>query len=292
MKSQNSKKTKLKKLLKEGAAKASLESSHLHAEHHRFYKAQQFVIEAAYTKPDENIQVELGTLLPDNTLYIDFEKKVLRRLFSRNKSARATAIEKIWDLVLREWGITNELVLLHPKTIDHLTKALRQEVLLNHQTTLINILGHLHTRGFRWIGIYNSIAPFFKSSHKELVKSAIRATQHMSYNERWKEIFPLISKYKSADVMNYFFHHCRSVPANLKSELVEVLGERYNSVRGKSHKRKIIGAIWLVATNKRLAQKIAKAFDWKDTDLLQSAAVWKQLEPNKILEKEVFQASI
>ena len=88
-------------------------------EYDRFHEAQKFVVAAAYTDPDETLQIEFGELLPDNTSFTDFQRKVLQRLQSRNKSTRSRALNKLWEKVLGEWGMEKDLIFLHPKTSRH-----------------------------------------------------------------------------------------------------------------------------------------------------------------------------
>ena len=112
------KKRKLVALLKKGKQEANtkLDYPH-HADHSRYYEAQRHVISAAYTEVDETLQVDFEKMLPDNMYMADLESKVLRRLFSRTPSVRANAIAKLTKSAFGEWGIENQLVFRHPKTV-------------------------------------------------------------------------------------------------------------------------------------------------------------------------------
>jgi hypothetical protein len=287
-KKRDSKKKKLERLLTKRPSKSIHESDLLALEYHRLHEAQKFVVAAAYTDPDETLQIEFGELLPDNTSFTDFQRKVLQRLQSRNKSTRSRALNKLWEKVLGEWGMEKDLIFLHSKTVLILIRALQSETVVGNQALLIKALGRVHTRGFWWVAIYEAITPFFKSHEKELVNSAVMATQHMRHDDRrWNNVFPLIKKCKNAQMMSIFGSHCRHVPSSLKSDLVEVLLEKYNIVRGHRCKRSVVYAIWLVATNKKLSQRVATALEWKESELAEHATVCNQCEPNSVLEKEI-----
>ena len=282
------KKRKLVALLKKGKQEANtkLDYPH-HADHSRYYEAQRHVISAAYTEVDETLQVDFEKMLPDNMYMADLESKVLRRLFSRTRSVRANAIAKLTKSAFGEWGIENQLVFRHPKTVHRIIEALQSETHIDNLVSLIRLLGCIHTRGFWWVGIFETIAPFFDAEPK-LRAAAVGATAHMRYDEkRWKAVLPILKQCKSSELMNSFFRHSRDVPPKLKPELLEVLFEKYELIRGGKGKSNIVGAIWVVATTKAMARKVAERFDWSEEKLAKYASIWSQLEPNPILEKEL-----
>ena len=283
-----SKKRKLVALLKKGKQKANTRLDFpYHAEHSRFYEAQRHVISAAYTEVDETLQVDFEKMLPDNMFMADLQSKVLKRLFSRTQSVRANAIAKLEKSAFGEWGIENQLVFLHPKTVHRIIEAIQSETHIDNLVSLIRLLGCIHTRGFWWVGIFETIAPFFDAEPK-LRAATVGATAHMEYDEkRWKAVFPILKQCKSSELASSFFYHCRNVPPKLKPELLEVLFERYELIRGRKGKSSMVGAIWLVATTRAMARKVAQRFDWSEQELAKYASIWSQLEPNPILEKEL-----